>query len=112
VTVTRFLTEPVVIHPRIDGAEDDWGNATEGWGPNRHTKGRFEQRSGEERTTNADTQISDWRLFLEPSVVIHGRDRVSDRYGRVFEVVGPATMHSTPARAVYVEASLRHVEGG
>lgn len=111
-TVATLLTGTVTILRRTEGAEDVYGNEADVFTPVGSYACRLEQRSGEERTFGRDVQMSDWVLFLEPTTVIFGKDRVTDGFGRTFEVVGPATMLSTPTRDVLVEASLIHIEGG
>jgi head-tail adaptor len=111
VSIASLLTQDVTVYDVTDGAVDDYGNTTQTWASAATEKGRFEQRSGEERSLDQETVISDWRLFLHPDTTVTSRSRVGDAYGRVFEVVGPPAMHAAPNRDVLVEASLRYVEG-
>ncbi len=106
-----LLTEPATRLTRTPGAEDDYGNATATYTAGAPILGRWEQRSSTERTQDRQTVVSDWVLYLGPGVVVGVTDRWSDQYGRVFEVVGAPDRPSSPTRAVYVEVSLRHVEG-
>ena len=110
-SIATLLTEDVTVSTATDGAVDDYGNPTETWATVATEKGRFEQRSGEERSTDRETVISDWVLYLHPDTAVTASSRVSDAYGRTFEVVGPPAMNAAPNRNVYVEASLRFVEG-
>jgi hypothetical protein len=110
VTLTALLTETFTQHRPAAGEPDEYGNVAQDYAEVGTVRGRMEQRSGEERSTDQQVLVSDWVLFLHPQVAVQGRDRFSDRFGRVFEVVGPAAMRSAPARDVYVEVSLRHVE--
>lgn len=110
-SVIDLLTQDVAVVAVTEGAVDDYGNPTETWATVATEKGRFEQRSGEERSTDRATIISDWVLYLNPDTVVTASSRVADSYGRTFEVVGPPAMMSAPNRDVYVEASLRFVEG-
>ncbi len=109
--LTHLLTQEVERLAASTGADDDYGNAVAGFTPAGTFRCRLEQRRGEERTNDRDTQLSDWALYLSPDVVTSGRDRWVDAYGRTFEQVGPANMRSTPTGPGYVEVSLRHVEG-
>lgn len=109
-SLSTLLTEPVTILRYQEGTVDDYGNPTSTWIDVGVVNGRMEQRSGEERTIDGNVLTSDWVLYLPASTEVHGRDRVSDRFGRTFEVTGPSNIRSTPTRDVYVEVSLRHVE--
>jgi hypothetical protein len=107
-----MLTETATIHRNTPGVEDDYGNATDAWAQVATVKARFEQRAAQEVTRDRDTLISDWVVFFLPDTVVYGRDRVGDVYGRTFEVVGAPAMRRAPDRDVFVEASLRHIDGG
>ena len=110
-SLLSLLTEPVSILKRTPGATDDYGNGGDVFTTSSSVRGRMEQRSSEERTQDRQTVISDWVLYLAPTVVVAEQDRVSDRFGRIFEVVGAPAMNASPSRDVYVEVSLRHVDG-
>jgi head-tail adaptor len=110
-TIASLLTQDVIVYDVTDGAVDDYGNPTQSWAAGATERGRFEQRSGEERSLDQETVISDWVLYLHPDTTVTSRSRVGDAYGRVFEVIGPPAMHSAPNRDVLVEASLRYLEG-
>lgn len=109
-SIATLLTEPATQHRWTAGTADDYGNVSSTWTELATVLGRFEQRSGQERTVDGNVVTSDWVLFLPPTVEVHARDRFSDRFGRTFEVTGPANMQSAPNRDVYVEVSLRHVD--
>ena len=110
-SLATLLTQDVAVYAITEGAVDDFGNPSETWAQTATERGRFEQRTGAERTTDRETVISDWVLYLHPDTVVTSRSRVGDAYGRLFEVTGPPAMQSAPDRNVYVEASLRFVEG-
>ena len=109
-SIATLLTEPATQLRYSESGTDDYGNPVAAWTTLATVNGRFEQRNAEERSVDGNVLSSDWVLYLPPSVEVHGRDRFSDRFGRIFEVVGPANMRSAPNRDVYVEVSLRHVE--
>ena len=109
-SLTGLLSETFTQIRATTGAVDDYGNPTQTYAEVGTVRGRIEQRSGEERSVDQQVLVSDWILFLGPDAVVQGRDRFTDRFGRTFEVVGPATMRSAPERDVYVEVSLRHVD--
>lgn len=109
-SLATLLTEPATQLRYSTSGTDDYGNQTATWTTLAMVTGRFEQRSSEERSVDGSVVSSDWVLYLPPTVEVSARDRFTDRFGRTFEVVGPATMRSAPARDVYVEVSLRHVE--
>ena len=104
--MNNLLTEPVTILARTPGATDDYGNGGDVFTPSSSVSGRMEQRSSEERTQDRQTVISDWVLYLAPTVVVEEQDRVSDRFGRTFEVVGAPAMLASPSRDVYVDCLL------
>lgn len=110
-SVTALLTEDLSIVGRSEGATDDYGNPALTWTERETVKGRLEQRASQERTDDQNVVSSDWVAFLPPDVTIHATDRIADTYGRTFEVVGAPAMQSAPRRDVYVEVSLRYVEG-
>jgi head-tail adaptor len=112
VSVASLLTERATLHAYTSGGDDDYGNPTLTWSTVGTVQARFEQRTSEERTRDRSTLVSDWVLFLLPATVVDGRMRVSDEYGRLFEVVGTPAMRRTPSRDMMVEVSLRHVDGG
>lgn len=105
-----MLTQPVTILRHSAGEVDGYGNPSSAWSAAETVDARMEQRPGTERSTDGTVITSDWVLFLPPETVIYATDRVTDGYGRTFEVVGPAQMASTPARDVMVIVSLRSVE--
>lgn len=105
-----LLTEEVIILRHAAGVVDDFGNPTPGWTAVETLQGRMEQRSGQERTIDGNVVTSDWVLYLPPSTVVYPRDRVTDRFGRTFEVTGPANMRATPQGDHHVEVSLVFVE--
>lgn len=109
-TITALLTEPATQLRYSTSGTDEYGNPTAAWTALATVTGRFEQRSSEERSIDGAVVSSDWVLYLPPTVEVSARDRFTDRFGRTFEVVGPANMRSAPNRDVYVEVSLRHVE--
>lgn len=106
-----MLTHTVTVMSSNAGAADEFGNVSETFTVTATERGRFEQRSAEERSVDRTTVISDWVLYLHPNTKVTATSRVSDEYGRIFEVVGPPAMLSTPTRNKMVEASLRFVEG-
>lgn len=112
-SLATLLSEPATQLRWTTAGTDAYGNAISEWTEVAHDpplRGRWEQRSAEERTVDGNVVSSDWVLFLPPTVEVHARDRFSDRFGRTFEVVGAPSMRSAPNRDVYVEVSLRHVE--
>lgn len=109
-SLSAMLTQPVSILRHAAGVADDYGNESSSWAVAETVNGRLEQRPGTERSNDGTVVTSDWVLYLPPETVVSAADRVSDQYGRTFEVVGPAMMASTPVRDVLVEVSLRAVE--
>lgn len=109
-SLATLLSESVTIQRHAAGAVDVYGNPASTWADVTTVKGRLEQRSGEERTVDGNVVTSDWVLYLPAATVVYPRDRIVDRFGRTFEVTGPANMRATPTRDSHVEVSLRHVE--
>lgn len=109
-SIAGLLSETFTQHRASSDATDAYGNPIQTYAELGTVKGRMEQRSGEERSVDQQILVSDWVLFLHPDVEVKGRDRFSDRFGRTFEVIGPANMLAAPGRDVYVEVSLRHME--
>lgn len=110
-TIRNLLTETVTVRRFQAGAQDRYGDTSEGWNAGSQHRARLEQVSESEVTVDRDTQRSDWRLFLEAGVEIGGRDLVVDSGGRTFEVVGPPDVQKTPRGPLFTTARLRHVEG-
>lgn len=71
---------------------------------------RIEQTESTEVTIGEATVISDWRIFLEPDVVISNASRVVDSAGRTFEVVGAPNIQRTPRGPHHIEARLRFIQ--
>jgi hypothetical protein len=111
VSLDTLLSEEVTILRHSAGAEDVFGDETDTFTSVGTFACRLEQRSAQEVTRDRQTVVSDWVLFLHPTTVLSERDRVTDAFGRTFEVVASA-MRSAPGRDVFVEASLVHVDGG
>lgn len=75
-TVTRFLTQDIVILRRTVGY-DDWGNPIETYTPEKTIKGRIRQLSTAERLS-ADREISatEYRLYTKELDILT-TDRIS-----------------------------------
>ncbi len=110
-TLAGMLAQTATVFTFTLGDEDDYGNAAETWVEGASYPCRLEPTSGQERTVDRDTQVSDWRLFLPADAELTGRDRVVVD-SKVFEVVGPPAVQHTPRGPHHVEAALRYVEGG
>jgi head-tail adaptor len=111
VSVASLLTQELTISRPTEGAADAYGNPTSTWAEVATVLGRLEQRSSQERTDDQDTVSSDWVAFLPPETVVYATDRITDEYARTFEIAGAPAMVSAPRRDIYVEVSLRYVEG-
>lgn len=110
-SVAALLTEPVSVHRYSPDWADEYGNVSAAWiEDDEPVRGRIEPRSSQERSVDQQGVLVDWACYLTPEVVVHPRDRISDRFGRMFEIVGAPAMHSTPHRDVYVEVALRYVD--
>lgn len=70
---------------------------------------RLEQTESTEITVGESTVVSDWKLFLMPTVTISHLSRFIDVDGRTFEVVGPPNKLVTPRGPHHIEARLRYV---
>ena len=109
-TLASLLTQDITIVRQSDGAVDDYGNPTDTWTPDGSAvRGRLEQRSAQEVTLDTQRVLSDWLLFLHPTVVVTPRDRVTDEFGRTFEILS-ADLKRTPTRDSHLEVALRHVD--
>jgi hypothetical protein len=110
VSLATLLTETVTILRHTVGAEDVFGDETSTFTSVGDYAARLEQRSAQEVTRDRQTVVSDWALYLEPTTVLSELDRITDRFGRTFEVVASA-MQSTPRGDHHLVAALVHVEG-
>ena len=106
---TALLSETLTVLRYEAGAVDDYGNVTSSWAAADQIKGRLEQRSGEEVTRDQQTYTSDWVLFTESDVVLTVEDRVSDSYGRTFEVLSLAQQLGARTNH-HLVVSLRHTD--
>ena len=107
-SLATLLTQELTILRHTPGAEDQFGEAADGWVPDAETvRGRLEPQSAEEITLDRQTVVADWLLFLHKDVVILPRDRVADGFGRTFEVLS-AAMQATPRGDSHLEVKLQH----
>lgn len=104
-----MLQEPVTIQSASSSAVDETNDATTGYSAGTDVLGKLEQRSAQEVTSGRDTLISDFVLYLFPDVVVTAYDRVVDRFGRTFEVVGTPNMQSRPGSDHHLVVNLRFV---
>lgn len=107
-TLAGLLTEPVTVQTASDAAVDPSGDVVTSFSAGTVYLGRLEQRAAQEVTDGRDTFVSDWVLYLHPDVVVNGRDRVVDGFGRTFEVVGAPDMERTPRGPHHLVVNLRY----
>lgn len=107
--IGRYFTQPVTVYPAIIG-RDDYNNEVLTLGDGVPTQGLLQQASTTEYTTDRDTTVTQWVIFLPAGTVIGPQSQVVYD-GQTFQVDGQPERVWNPrtASVSHVEAKLREV---
>lgn len=110
--IEALLDQDVTLLAYDSTATDAWGNEQPDWVLDGTYRGRLEHTTSQEIAYAGETTVTDWQLFLGPSVPITAKHRV-EVAGRQFRVVGepaPArdrdSVHHLEVRLVAVEEAV------
>jgi hypothetical protein len=110
-SLDTLLTQTVTVirWSQATQAADSEGNDLPSTPPSRvDYAGLVQQLTTSEDRTGPDIDTTTHRLFLPPTAVIDGGDRVEES-GRLFEIVGAPDVLRTPRGVHHIEALLRLV---
>lgn len=106
-TVKDTFTQTATVLTFTEGAEDDYGNASESWEAGAEYPCLLSQRAAIEFTDDRNTQIREWVVRLPYDAAVTGKDRLQID-GSVYEIIGPPEI---PAVATHLTVPVRVVEG-
>jgi len=100
-----------IVHREEDPDDTDgYGNPKLKEVSRENRPGRLRQLQADEVTPDRDTQVSDWRLYLEGDVTLGALDQCIEG-GRTFDVVGVPSPVQGRRRIHHIEATVRLIHG-
>lgn len=107
--IGRYLNQPVTVYPAVTST-DEYHNEVVAVGAGVPTRGLLQQASTTEYTTDRDTTVTQWVLFLPAGTPIGPQSQVTYD-GQTFQVDGQPERVWNPRTATvsHIEAKLREV---
>ncbi len=108
-SLRRLLSQPLTLYPMVV-SRDEYQNEVRGLGPGQPVQGLLQQLSSTEYTTDRDTTITQWTVFLPAGTTIDPQSRIG-YLGQTFEVAGEPERVWNPrdAQVSHIEARLTEV---